>query len=88
MLDAPTICVEDHRAVMGMISDDLKTAYSVTPVQRLRNLRNGVDWEWMESATSETLLPTHRPEILPPRMDVMSGLFLDDDLLGFDHQRE
>ena len=76
MLDAPTICVEDHRTVMGMISDDLKTAYSVTPVQRLRNLRNGVDWEWMESATSETFLP------------VVSGLFLDDDLLGFDHQRE
>lgn len=40
---------------MGMISDDLKTAYSVTPVQRLRNLRNGVDWEWMELDALKTL---------------------------------
>lgn len=54
-LDAPTICMEDHRMIMGMISDDLKTAYSVTPVQRLRNLRNGVDWERMELDALKTL---------------------------------
>ena len=38
----------DHKDVMVMISDSIKTAYSITPVQQLGDLRGTTGWESLE----------------------------------------
>lgn len=38
----------DHKEVMVMVSDSIKTAYSITPVQRLGDLRETTGWESLE----------------------------------------